>query len=252
MNLSWIKNPELDGRYPRTAGYDPAWVAENAAGSHCLQLMELLADRMDLAPGMRVLDLGAGKGIDAIFLAREFGVRVWAADTWFDPSDTWRRVVEAGCGDRVFPLRGEARALPFPEEFFDAVVGVNSFQYFATDDYYLHRHLLPLLRPGGRAGVVVPGLIRDLADRVPERLRAHWEPGFHSWHTADWWARHWARTGQVEVLVSEALADGHRIFRDFQRAIEAEDPLIEADEEGLITFLRIVVEKKAPWPRGEG
>jgi len=248
VNLSWIKNPELDGRYPRTAGYDPAWVAENAAGSHCLQLMELLADRMDLAPGMRVLDLGCGKGIDAIFLAREFGVQVWAADTWFSPTETWRRVEEAGCRDLVFPLKAEARDLPFPERFFDAVVGVNSFQYFATDDYFLHRYLLPVLRPGGRVGIIVPGTLRDFTDEVPGNLLPSWDPGYYSWHTVDWWARHWVRTGQVDVLESKALEDGHRIFRDFQRAIEAEDPLIEADLEGLITFLRIVVEKTAPEP----
>ena len=35
-----------------------------------------------LEPGMRVLDLGCGKGLSSIFLAKEFGVQVWAADLW--------------------------------------------------------------------------------------------------------------------------------------------------------------------------
>jgi cyclopropane fatty-acyl-phospholipid synthase-like methyltransferase len=35
---------------------------------------------MNLQPGMRVLDLGCGRALSSIFLHREFGLQVWAAD----------------------------------------------------------------------------------------------------------------------------------------------------------------------------
>ena len=54
--------------------YHPEWVIANGAGANALWLAEWLAEKMDLRPGMRVLDLGCGKATSAIFLAREFGV----------------------------------------------------------------------------------------------------------------------------------------------------------------------------------
>jgi cyclopropane fatty-acyl-phospholipid synthase-like methyltransferase len=35
----------------------------------------------------RVLDLGSGKGSTSVFLAKEYGVQVWAADLWIEPSE---------------------------------------------------------------------------------------------------------------------------------------------------------------------
>jgi cyclopropane fatty-acyl-phospholipid synthase-like methyltransferase len=71
---------------------------------------------------MRVLDMGCGTALTAIFLAREFDVQVWATDLWVKPTENLGRIVEQGAGNRVFPIYAEARALPFAENFFDAIV----------------------------------------------------------------------------------------------------------------------------------
>ncbi len=44
--------------FPRSARYDPAWVAENGMGPNVLWLTESLSERIELRPGMRVMDLG--------------------------------------------------------------------------------------------------------------------------------------------------------------------------------------------------
>jgi cyclopropane fatty-acyl-phospholipid synthase-like methyltransferase len=84
-----------------------------------------------------ILDLGCGKAASSIFLAREFGVDVWAADSATSPSENRKRAVALGCEARVFPLRVDAHSLPSAEDFFDGVITIDSFLYFGTDDRYL-------------------------------------------------------------------------------------------------------------------
>jgi cyclopropane fatty-acyl-phospholipid synthase-like methyltransferase len=64
--------------FPRSSGYDPHWLMDNAMGPHALWLAEWLSQRLELTPGMQVLDLGCGKALSSIFLAKEFSVTVWA------------------------------------------------------------------------------------------------------------------------------------------------------------------------------
>jgi cyclopropane fatty-acyl-phospholipid synthase-like methyltransferase len=69
--------------FSRASTYDPQWLLDNAmAGPPVICLAEWLTGRMKLEPGMRVLDLGCGRAVSSVFLAREFGVTVWAADLW--------------------------------------------------------------------------------------------------------------------------------------------------------------------------
>ncbi len=65
-------------------------------GPNALWLLEWLCERLPLTPGMRVLDLGCGKAMTSVFLARELGVTVHDVDLWMDPDHNWRRAVEAG------------------------------------------------------------------------------------------------------------------------------------------------------------
>ena len=68
-----------------------------------------------------------------------------------------------------------------------------------------------LVKPGGQMGIVVPGLVEELAtDEPPEHLRQYWEPAFFSLHSPGWWERHWARSGLVTVELSDLVPDGWR------------------------------------------
>ncbi len=66
-----------------------------------------------------------------MFLAREFDVHVIAADLWTPVDDNWKRIVEAKVAHRVMPMHLEAHALPFAASYFDAIVSVDAFAYFA-------------------------------------------------------------------------------------------------------------------------
>ena len=110
-------------------------------GPNALWLTESLAERMSLTAGMRVLDMGCGKGLSSVFLAKEYGLQVWATDLWIDAGENYRRFCEAGVEDSVFPIHAEAHALPFADGFFDAMVSVDAYHYFGTDDLYMASHM---------------------------------------------------------------------------------------------------------------
>lgn len=77
-------------------------------GPNALWLAESLSQVFEFQPGIRVLDLGCGRALSSIFLAKEFGVQVWAADLWIKPTENLSRIEDAGVADRVFPIFVEA------------------------------------------------------------------------------------------------------------------------------------------------
>jgi cyclopropane fatty-acyl-phospholipid synthase-like methyltransferase len=168
-------------RFPRSSRYDGRWIVDNLMGPHVLWLAEYLSEALELKPGMRVLDLGCGKAISSIFLAKEFGVQVIAADLWIKPTQNARRIEAAGVAASVTPVHAEAHALPFAEESFDAIVSLDAYQYFGTDDLYLGT-IAKFLKTGGRLGIVCPGLAHEI-ETIPENIRPFWEWDFCCFHS---------------------------------------------------------------------
>jgi SAM-dependent methyltransferase len=203
--------------FPRSATYDPEWALENLMGPNVLWLAESLSQAMELEAGMRVLDLGCGKAVSSIFFAKEFGVQVWATDLWIDAGENWRRVCEAGSEELVFPIHAEAHALPFAKGFFDALVSLDAYHYFGTDDFYLGRYFAPLVRPGGQIGIVVPGLVREFDGDPPEHLASFWAREWEMWsfHSPEWWRRHWEKTELVAVEVADLVPAGWQRWLDW-------------------------------------
>jgi cyclopropane fatty-acyl-phospholipid synthase-like methyltransferase len=253
-----LRKPE----FPLSSRYDRDWVLDNQMGPNALWLLEWLCEALEIAPGARVLDLGCGRALTSVFLARERGARVWAADLWIGPDQNWRRACEAGVGDLVCPVRAEAHALPFARGFFDAVVSLDSYQYYGTDDLYLP-YLAGFVRPGGSLGIVVPGLVREI-DEVPEHLlrpqshgQAFWADECRSFHSAEWWRRHWGRASCVEDVRADTLPDGWRHWRDFERALElagkqlfpSDAEALERDEGRTLALVRVLARRTAATAR---
>ena len=244
-------NPLHHPRYPRASTYDAQWVCDNQMGPNALWLLESLTEVMPITAGSRVLDLGCGRAMTSIFLAREFGARVWATDLWVPASENQERIVDAGVADLVTPIHAEAHALPYAAGFFDAIVSIDAYQYFGTADLYLG-YLVDLLNAGGRIGAVMPALFEEFTGDVPNHLRPYWEWDFCCFHGPDWWRTHWAKTGKVRVDHADAVPDG---WRDWLRSDEVTAPhldgwrrdaaarsaeMLRADRGRLLGFTRIV------------
>jgi len=237
-------------RFPRSSRYDGRWILDNMMGPHVLWLAECLLEALELKPGMRVLDLACGKAISSIFLAKEFGVQVVAADLWIEPSENARRIEAAAVADRIVPVYAEAHALPFAHDSFDAIVSLDAYQYFGTCDLYLGT-ITKFLKPGGHLGIVVPGLAREITD-VPQNIKPWWEWDFCCFHSPGWWRHHWTKTGLVEVETSDWMEDGHALWLEwshiaaelaegFHKKSSADGvAMLNADTEKLFGFTRVV------------
>jgi cyclopropane fatty-acyl-phospholipid synthase-like methyltransferase len=252
-----MTNDELTARlakpcFPRASRYDGRFVVDNLMGPNVLWLTEYLCEALALKPGMRVLDLGCGKAVSSIFLAKEFGVTVTAADLWIKPHENRRRIDAAGLGHLIQPVHVEAHALPFAQGSFDAIVSLDAYQYFGTDDLYLG-YVAKFLKPGGRLGIVCPGLPEFEA--MPETLKAWWEWDFCCFHSPDWWRRHWSKTGLGAVETADWMPDGHSLWLDWYRAtlplltgFHAKSTtdgiaMLEADTDRLYGFVRAVARR---------
>jgi SAM-dependent methyltransferase len=231
-------------RFPRSSAYHPDWIIASAgSGANTLWTTEWLAESMNLRPGMRVLDLGCGRAMSSIFLHREFGVQVWAVDLWFNPSENLQRIRDAGVENGVFPIHANARSLPFAAEFFDAIVCIDSFYYYGTDDFYLNS-LARFVKPGGQIGIAGAGLMQELNGSIPEHLRAWWTPDLWSLHSVEWWRKHWERNGIVDIVLGDTMPDGWRKWLEWHTTAfpdnRAEIEAVEADRGRNLGYVRLV------------
>ena len=232
--------------FPRSSKYDPQWMIDNQMGPNVIWLTEALDQCLDLRSGTRVLDLGCGRAISSIFLAKEFGVQVWATDLWIQASENWERIVDADVADRVHPIHAEAHTLPFAEGFFDVVVSMDAYHYFGTDDLYLGTHLQKFVKPGGEMGIVVPGMREEFEGTPPEYIRPYWGWDYNSFHSPAWWRWHWEKSGMVTVDLADFITADQQHWLTWCEVVEAEKSaqMLREDNGSNLGFTRVVARKK--------
>jgi len=174
--------------YCKSKKYDKNFVAQNLMGPNVLILLEELLEKVSLKRGMRVLDLGCGCALSSIFLAKEYGVQVFAVDLWIDATDNYKRLQQMAVDDSVIPIHADAHQLPFADEYFDAVISVDAYQYFGYKDDYYDQYLRPILKKDALVAISIPGLKYELHKNVPDEMKPFWpDEALETWHAVNWW-----------------------------------------------------------------
>jgi arsenite methyltransferase len=156
------------------------------------------ADRAQARPGEVAVDIGSGRGQDALRLAEAVGPTgfvygIDAADGMLDKAR--RTAAKLGIGNIEF-RRSELEKLDLPDNVADLVIS-NCTMNHATNKEAAWSEILRILKPGGRF------VISDIyaLDEVPEAFRTDPEA------VAECWAGAVERDPYLETLVCCGFAD---------------------------------------------
>ena len=103
--------------YTRSQKYDTPKLMAKIMGPNPIKLEEELLLDCKIPKGATVCDLGSGQGLTSVFLAKEYGFRVYAADLWSEPEGNRQFFREMGVDGQVIPVKADAVALPFAPDF---------------------------------------------------------------------------------------------------------------------------------------
>ena len=230
--------------------YDAPELQAKIMGPNPIKLEEELLTGASLPPRAVVCDLGSGQGLTSVFLAREYGLTVYAADLWSDPNENRAFFRSMGFNDdQIIPVKADATNLPFEKDFFDAVVSTDSYNYFGRDPDYLDRCLLPFVKRGGLIYIAIPGMKRDCHDHLPPELLLSWtSEQLDYMHDVPYWQRMISQCRGAEVLEVSEMQSNDEVWADWLRQENeyavSDRKSMEAGAGKYLNFIKIVLRRK--------
>lgn len=162
-----------------------------------LEITRELAERCHVETGQRVLDVASGAGEAACFLAENFHCSIVGIDASASMVDRAQAKAQGRSLDVQFQ-QGDAHALPFDDDAFDAVI--SECTTCVLDKPRAIREMVRVVRPGGHVGIHDLCWREDSPDDLKQRL-AELE-GEHP-ETLDGWKRLFEEAGLVDVVTED-------------------------------------------------
>ena len=236
--------------YSKSEKYNSPELQAKIMGPNPVKLEEELLLDHRIPEGAVVCDLGSGQGLTSVFLAKEYGFTVYAADLWSDPEEN-RKFFDAMGLDRgqIIPVKADAADLPFEKEFFDAVVSTDSYNYFGRDPRFLDEKLLPFVKSGGYIYIAIPGMKKDCHNALPPELLLSWTPEQLDYlHDTDYWRKITGECRGAEVLSVKEMESNEEVWADWLRQENeyaiGDRKAMEAGGGKYLNFIAIVLKKK--------
>lgn len=235
--------------YIKSKKYETDKFMSKIMGPNPVKLTEELLDNCMIPPEAVVCDLGSGMGLTSVFAAAEYGFKVYATDLWSNPDENREFFRECGLSeDEIVPVKADASDLPFDKEFFDAVICVDSYNYFGRDSKYLDDKLLPFVKPGGYIYIAVPGMKKNCHDNLPQELLLSWTPEqLEYMQDIDYWNNIVNKAQGAEIVEICEMESNEEVWDDWIRqeneyAIN-DRAAINAGGGRYLNFIKIVIRK---------
>jgi cyclopropane fatty-acyl-phospholipid synthase-like methyltransferase len=177
---------------------------------------DLVAEMARPRGEQHILDVGCGLGAPALRIAERYGCHITAVNISGEQVRQGRQLIEQRrMSDRVRIVRGDARALDFPDDSFDSIVCLEAAGDICVseeDKEILVRELHRVLRPNGRVGFSDLALHTNPSPTDNRTLRALL---YHRGEelVTDWPAlflRHGFRVIDCHDIIAETMPTWHR------------------------------------------
>lgn len=237
-------------KYILSKKYETPELMSKIMGPNPVKLEEELLQGCEIKKGAVVCDLGSGQGLTSVFLTKEYGFKVYAADLWSEPEENRKFFNSMELSDeQIIPVKADAADLPFEKEFFDAVVTTDSYNYFGRDEEYLDKKLLPFVKKGGLIYIAVPGMKKDCHDNLPSELLLSWTPEQLDYlHDASYWSGIVGKCKGAEVLEVSEMESNEEVWADWLKQdneyATGDRKSMEAGGGKYLNFIKIVLKKK--------
>ena len=236
-------------KYVLSEKYNTPKLMEKIMGPNPRKLEEELLQDCKIPKNAVVCDLGSGQGLTSVFLAKEYGFKVYAADLWSEPEENMKFFKEMGLSEKeIVPVKADATDLPFEKEFFDAVVSTDSYNYFGRDPKFADEKLLPFVKSGGYVYISIPGMKKDCHDDLPQELLLSWTPEQMDYmHDTDYWKKILSECKSAKVISVSEMESNDEVWADW---LKQENEYAVGDRKSMeagggkyLNFIKIVLQK---------
>ena len=237
-------------KYVKSEKYNTPSLQAKIMGPNPIKLEEELLLHHKIPERSVVCDLGSGQGLTSVFLAKEYGFTVYAADLWSDPEENRKFFDSMGLSrEQLVPVKADATDLPFEVEFFDAVVSVDSYNYFGRDPRYLDEKLLPFVKRGGFIYIAIPGMKKDCHDHLPPELLLSWTPEqLEYMHDIAYWRAMVDQCRGAELISIQEMESNDEVWADWlaqeNEYAVGDRKAMEAGDGAYLNFIAMVLRKK--------
>ena len=236
-------------KYIRSQKYNIPELKAKNMGPNQVNLEEELIQHCKISKNAIVCDLGSGQGLTSLFLVKEYGFTVYATDLWSDPEDNRKFFRKMGLSDeQIIPVKADATALPFEEEFFDAIISTDSYNYFGRDPKFLDDKLLPYLKHGGYVYIAIPGMKKDCHSNLPPELLLSWTPDQLDYmHDIMYWENIIRHCKGARVISIHEMESNEEVWNDWLKQENeyaiSDRKAMEAGGGKYLNFISIVLQR---------